>query len=182
MGSTFPEIDDRLREFIEAQKMFFVSTAPLSGEGLLNLSPKGLGSFRILDSTTVAYLDLPGSGIETVAHLRENGRIVVMFCAFEGPPKILRLHGKGEVIEPGEPGFDELVSQFPEKPIVRAVIRIKVGRIADSCGWGVPLMEYQNDRRDWYDFVEKLGPEKMDSAMRHMNSKSIEGMPALQFP
>ena len=119
MGKIFEAIDDKLRAFIEKQQMFFVGSAPLSGDGLINISPKGLDAFRIIDEHTVAYLDLGGSGIETVAHSKENGRVVIMFCAFDGPPKIVRLHGRAEVHEPGSAIYDELVALFPEMPGTR---------------------------------------------------------------
>src|SRR5262245_63376087 len=113
MGKVYDAIDGPIADFIRAQRVFFVATAPLAAEGHVNLSPKGLDSFAILDPHTVAYIDLTGSGIETVAHLRENGRITICFCAFEGPPKILRLSGRGEAIEPGHPDFTALAARFP---------------------------------------------------------------------
>jgi len=142
MGKLYESIDDSLVEFIQAQKMFFVATAPLSGDGLVNVSPKGLDSFRVLDSQTVAYADLTGSGIETVAHLKENGRIVIMFCSFDQTPKILRLHGRGDVIERSHADFAQLQSLFPEYIGLRSFIRIRCERISDSCGWGVPRYEF----------------------------------------
>src|SRR5262249_23538551 len=131
MGKLFESIDDGLACFIAAQHVFFVSTAPLAADGHLNLSPKGLDTFRVIDAHTVAYLDLTGSGVETIAHLRENGRIVIMFCAFEGAPKILRLHGRGDVLEPGDPDFDRLRTLFGTHEAVRSIIRVDVHRIAD---------------------------------------------------
>src|SRR5579864_4196071 len=114
MGSVYPELDHGLREFIARQHVFFVATAPLAPGGHINLSPKGLDSFRILGPREVAYLDLVGSGVETVAHLRENGRVTLMFCAFEGRPRILRLYGRGRPIEPGDSGWENRVAIFPE--------------------------------------------------------------------
>src|ERR1700739_2839637 len=114
MGKTLKVIDESVRQFIEAQRIFFVATAPLDRDGHVNLSPKGLDTLRILGPTTVAYLDLTGSGIETVSHLKENGRIVLMFCAFQGPPKIIRLHGTGRVVEPEAPDFADLTGHFPK--------------------------------------------------------------------
>ena len=122
MGRTYDGIDVGLKHFLETQPVFFVATAPLSGDGLLNLSPKGLDSFRVLDPHTVAYLDLTGSGVETIAHLRENGRIVLMFCAFDGPPKIVRLHGRGEAVEPDDPRFPALAARFPTYLGTRSII------------------------------------------------------------
>ena len=131
MSKVYDRIDDGLARLISAQRLFFVATAPLDPGGHLNLSPKGLESFRVIDPHTVAYLDLTGSGVETIAHLRENGRIVLMFCTFEGPPKVLRLYGQGEPIEPGDPRFAGLQSRFPEQPGMRAIIVVALDRIAE---------------------------------------------------
>src|ERR1700685_976386 len=137
MGKHYPAIDDSVRKFIEAQPLFFVGSAPLDSEGHVNVSPKGLDTLRILGPLTIAYLDLTGSGIETVSHLKENGRIVLMFCAFQGPPRILRLHGRGTVIEVGHVDFPALAGRFPEHEGTRAIILIEVSRISDSCGYAV---------------------------------------------
>src|SRR5260370_30746 len=139
MGKVRSEIDDAAREFIAAQKIFFVASAPLDAGGHVNVSPKGLDTFRILGPTTVAYLDFNGSGVETIAHLKENGRIVLMFCAFQGPPDILRLYGSGRVVEAHEPEFAGLTSSFPVFESVRSMIVVEVSRVTDSCGYGVPL-------------------------------------------
>jgi len=179
MGKLYEGIDERLSQFIAAQKMYFVATAPLAGDGLLNLSPKGLDSFRILGPNTVAYQDLVGSGVETIAHLRENGRIVVLFCAFEGPPKILRLHGRGEAYEPGDAEYDALAASFPERPNMRAVIRIHVERISDSCGFGVPLYHFEGDRSQLDDWADRKGPEGIARYKVERNSKSLDGLPGL---
>lgn len=180
MGKVFEQIDTELRGFIEAQKLFFVASAPLAADGLVNLSPKGLDSFRILGPLEVAYLDLTGSGIETLAHLRENARVVFMFCAFEGRPRILRLHGRGEALEPGDARFDALRAHFPELPGARAVIRVDVQRIADSCGWGVPRYRFDGDRDQLPRFAEQLGPEKLDAARAQANRVSLDGLPGLR--
>src|ERR1700730_4581371 len=145
MGKVYAEIDANLRSSIEAQHVFFVGTAPLDKSGHVNVSPKGLDSLRVIGPQTVAYLDYVGSGAETIAHLRENGRILIMLCAFQGPPRILRLHGQGEVIEAGEQRFDELLGQCafvePATPQARrSIVVAQLDRIADSCGYGVPLM------------------------------------------
>src|SRR5437762_4546777 len=139
MGREYDRIDDRWRDWIARQPVFFVGSAPLAGDGHVNVSPKGPGgSLRVLDDRTVAYLDLVGSGIETVAHLRENGRIVVMFCAFEGPPRIVRLHGRGTVIQVGEPGYDELQRSLGFDSLetaevgARGIVTVSVERVADS--------------------------------------------------
>ncbi|MEE9285155.1 MAG: pyridoxamine 5'-phosphate oxidase family protein [Dehalococcoidia bacterium] len=179
MAQTFPGIDDRMAEFIRWQHVFFVATAPLSAEGHINLSPKGLESFAILDPRTVAYLDLMGSGIETVAHARENGRIVIMFCAFEGPPKIVRLHGRAETVERGDADFDRLVALFPPHEGVRSVIRVALERITDTCGYGVPLYQYQGQRTQLTRWVRSKGPEGLAAFQREYNAHSIDGLPGL---
>jgi hypothetical protein len=180
VGKVFDAIDTELRSFIESQQLFFVATAPLAGDGFVNLSPKGLDSFRILGPREVAYLDLTGSGIETLAHLRENGRICFMFCAFEGRPRILRLHGRGEALEPGDARWDGLRAHFPTIPGERAIIRADVQRIADSCGWGVPLFRYEGQRDQLPRFAEQLGPEKVAAAWEKWNRQSLDGLPGLR--
>src|SRR5262245_26152822 len=147
MGDVFTEITPARRRCIEAQKMFFVASAPLAGDGRVNLSPKGTDSLRVLDARTVAYLDYVGSGVETIAHLRENGRIVVMFCAFAGPPTIVRLHGRGVPVPPADPRFAGLLAAFPGEPAagLRSIIEVEVDRVSDSCGFQVPLMAYTGD-------------------------------------
>src|SRR5262245_32572530 len=141
MGKLYAEIDERLRAFIEAQHVFFVATAPAGAGGHVNLSPKGLDTFRILGPSQIGYLDYVGSGAETIAHLRENGRIVVMLCAFEGAPRIVRLHGRGRVLEPQDPEFAALRPRFPAETPARALICVDLERIGDSCGYGVPLYQ-----------------------------------------
>ena len=179
MGKMYPEIDERIAEFLGNQHVFFVATAPLSAEGRVNLSPKGLHSFAVLDPRTVAYLDLTGSGIETIAHLRENGRITLMFCAFEGPPKILRLQGRGEVIEPGHSAWEDLAARFPSHLGARAVIRVRVERIADSCGYAVPLMRFEGERDQLALWAERKGPEGLSAYRAAHNETSIDGLPGL---
>jgi hypothetical protein len=176
MGKTFDEIDDSLADLLLRQKMFFVATAPLLQDGHINLSPKGLDSFRILDQRTVAYADLVGSGIETVAHLKENGRIVLMFCAFEGSPKIVRLHGGGEVIESAHPEFESLRARFPDFIGLRTIIRVHCTRISDSCGFGVPLYEYRGQRTQLLDWADRKGVENLPEYQRQNNSRSIDGL------
>ncbi len=182
MGKIYEAIDDKLRSWISEREMFFVATAPSGDEGLLNCSPKGLDSFRVLGERSVAYLDLTGSGIETVAHLRQNGRIVIMFCAFGGPPKILRLYGKGIVHEPGSARFIELHSEFAATEGTRSIIEIDVTRIADSCGYGVPLMEFRGERGTLVDAAVKRGPEKMAEYRRKKNSLSLDGLAGWNEP
>ncbi len=176
MGKVYETIDDKLRQWVEAQKMFIVATAPLSGDGLINCSPKGMDTFRILGPTTVAYLDLTGSGIETIAHLKENGRIIIMFMAFEGGPKIVRFHGKGVVYEKGSDDFARQAQHFPDLPGARAVIQIEVNRIADSCGFSVPLYDYVSDRDILVDFSRNLGEEKLQYYRENKNSRSLDGL------
>ncbi len=180
MGKIFDHIDDKLAAWIGQQKMFFVASAPLDAEGLVNVSPKGLDSFRILGPTTVAFADLGGSGIETVAHLRENGRIVVLFNAFEGPPKIVRLHGRGEAVEAGDPDFETLLGHFPKFESVRSIIRIECTRISDSCGFGVPLYEFVGDRPQLTAWAERKGPEGIAAYRASKNAESLDGLPGLR--
>ena len=189
MGKVYEAIDERWRDWIAKQPMFFVGTAPLTGDGHVNVSPKGpIGSLRVLDDHTVAYLDIVGSGAETIAHLRENGRIVVMFCAFEGPPRILRLHGRGEVVLPGDDAFDELLDSCGfEQPSVpesrRSIVVVHVDRVADSCGYGVPLMDYAGERPHNDAASEKRmrvnGPNAFEDYKRKKNVESIDGLPAV---
>jgi hypothetical protein len=180
MGKTHTEIDSRLRAFVERQHVFFVATAPAALDGHVNCSPKGLDTLRVLGPTTVAYLDYTGSGAETIAHLRENGRIVLMLCAFEGPPNIVRFHGKGEVIEPGDAEFASLLAHFQPTLIVRSIIRIEVERISDSCGYAVPLMRYEADRQQLTLWTEKKGEAGIETYQRQKNAESIDGLPALK--
>lgn len=178
MGKLYTSIDDRLASFIRRQHVFFVGTAPAGAEGHVNLSPKGLDTFRILDPQSVAYLDLTGSGVETIAHLRENGRITVMFCAFDGAPKILRLYGHGTVLAPDAADFATLRPAFPPYEGVRSIIRVAVVRIADSCGFAVPQLAYQGDRSQLLEWVDHQGPHRLD-AYRAEHSSSIDGLVAL---
>jgi hypothetical protein len=180
MGKDYDQIDEKLAAFIGRQHVFFVGTAPDSPDGHLNVSPKGLDTFRILGSNTVAYLDLTGSGIETVAHLRQNGRITILFCAFEGRPLIVRLNGRGRVVEPGDDAWDGLIAEFPEYPGVRSIIVVDVKRIADSCGYAVPLYEYQGERSQLIHYAEKKGPEGMEAYKAEKNKVSIDGIAGLR--
>ena len=179
MGKVYDAIDDKLAAWIDRQRLFFVGTAPSGADGHVNVSPKGpMDSLRILDPHTIAYLDVIGSGAETIAHLRDNGRIVVMICAFEGPPRIVRLHGRGEVLEPGAIEFEAT----PPPGTERAVIRIAVERIADSCGYGVPLMRYEGHRPQYRKWAEsklrKGGEHALEDYMAQHNARSIDGLPA----
>jgi hypothetical protein len=180
MGKVYQAIDERLAQMIEAQHVFFVATAALSAEGTVNLSPKGLDSFAILDPHTVAYLDLVGSGAETIAHLRENGRITILFCCFEGSPRLLRLYGRGEAFEPGDEGFEALLPRFPDQGGVRSIIRVSVTRIADSCGFGVPLYRYEGQRTQLTAWAERKGEEELRKYQIENNRVSLDGLPALR--
>ncbi len=182
MGKVFDEISGKLATWIEAQSLFFVGTAPLAGDGHVNVSPKGdLRWFRIIGPRQVAYLDFVGSGAETIAHLRENGRVVVMFCAFDGPPRIVRLHGTGAVLLPVDEGFDELLASFdPPEHALRSLIRIDVDRISDSCGYGVPLMRFEGRRTQYDDWVDsQVRKNGLEAYVAEENAESIDGLPAV---
>jgi hypothetical protein len=189
VAKVFDGIDEQLERWIASQPLFFVGSAPLAPDGHVNLSPKGpIETLRVLDPHTVAYLDVVGSGAETIAHLRENGRIVIMLCAFQGPPRILRLHGRGEVLAASDPAFAELLGrcQFaePEVPQARrAIVRVQVDRVADSCGYGVPLMAYEGLRPHqdaWAAKKVRVGGEgALLEYQREKNAHSIDGLPAL---
>ena len=177
MGKLFDSIDDKLRAWIEAQPMWFVATAPLGADGHVNLSPRGHDSFSVLDDHRVAWVDYTGSGVETIAHLQENGRVCLMFCSFDSRPRIVRLHGTGTVSLPGEAAFEEVVALNPDHPSTRAVITVDVTRISDSCGWGVPIMEMTGERDLLRLQAEKKGPEGMTEYRVEKNTRSIDGLP-----
>lgn len=182
MGTLFNQIDQALEEFIRAQKMFFVATAPLDGAGHVNLSPKGLDTLRVLDPQTVAYLDYVGSGAETIAHVKENGRIVLMLCAFQGAPRIVRLHGRGSIFEPQDQEFSRLRGLFPAEPAGRAIVHISIDRIADSCGYGVPLYTFERNRSQLPDWAARKGPQGLHEYQVQKNRISIDGLQALRRP
>ena len=175
-------IDSGLREFIAGRPMFFVATAPTGADGHVNVSPKGMtGTFAILDELRVAYLDFHGSGAETTAHLRENGRITPMFCAFDGKPNIVRLHGTGRAVPAGDPRFAELLASFPQAPAthgVRAIIEVAVHRVSDSCGYAVPLMSYEGDRDLLVRWSSRRSDDDLADYRRAKNAASIDGLPA----
>jgi len=177
MGAVHSTITSELRDFIAAQPMFFVATAPLSPEGHVNLSPKGLESFAVLSPNRVAYLDLTGSGNETAAHLLENGRITMMFCAFEDPPKILRLYGSGKSVQPDDPQWNELADRFPDYPGLRQIIVVDVNRVQTSCGFGVPLMQLQSQRKKLNEWARQRGAQGLAQYRQKKNSRSIDGLP-----
>lgn len=179
MGKVLESIERSLQSWIRQQHIFFVATAPEDTNGHINCSPKGADSFRILDPLTVAYQDLTGSGVETIAHLKENGRILIMFCAFEGAPKIVRLHGKGEALLKDTAEYDKLALNFNYHPGTRAIIRVEVQRISTSCGYSVPLYDYV-DQRDVLDkWTEKKSPEELIAYRDKNNQVSIDGLPGL---
>jgi hypothetical protein len=191
MAKVFDEIDEHLRGWIARQSLFFVATAPLDPEGLVNVSPKGpIGSLAVLGPRRVAYLDVHGSGTETIAHLRENGRICVMLCAFEGPPRILRLHGRGEAVRNDDPRFEELYASadFADASIPearRSIVVVDVTRIGDSCGYGVPLMSLEGHREHHALSTAKRvrttgGPEEYEEFQRKRGARSLDGLPALE--
>lgn len=177
MAKVFPEITERLRSFIEAQHMFFVASAPLTADGHVNLSPKGMDCLRILGPLQVAYLDLTGSGNETSAHLQENGRITLMFCAFEGPPNILRLYGKGRTVVIGTPEWDQLLPLFPSYPGMRQIIVVDVERVQTSCGFAVPLYEFKGQRETLKKWAIAKGDDGLVEYWKEKNMTSIDGLP-----
>ena len=191
MGKLYPELDQRLRKFIARQAVFFVATAPCLTEdgngGHVNVSPKGYrDTFAILGPAAVAYLDLTGSGAETIAHLRQNGQITIMFCSFDREPKILRLYGMGRVVLPGEPQWDELAGHFPPPAgngaacgSQRAIIVVDVHRIADSCGYAVPVMELVAERDVLTRWADGKSAGELAAYRAQKNAVSIDGLPAL---
>ena len=179
MGKTYEGITPELAKWIEQQHVFFVATAPTASDGLINCSPKGMDTFRILGAHEVAYLDLTGSGIETVAHSHENGRVVFMFCAFEGPPKIVRLHGTSEVHPCGSAEYESLISMFPAYPGRRAIVRARLSRVGDSCGYAVPRYEYAGDRDTLVRWSELKGEEGLARYRAEKNREGLNGLPGL---
>lgn len=176
MAKVFDTISDNLREFINEQHMFFVGTAPLSADGHVNISPKGLDCLRILNANKVAYLDLTGSGNETSAHLHENGRITFAFCAFKGAPNIVRLYGQGHVVLPETPEWDELISLFTMYPGARQIIVADIDRVQTSCGYAVPLFDYVAERDTLVRWAEAKGPDGLVAYREEKNSRSIDSM------
>ena len=177
MGKTYESITPELREFIERQRMFFVASAPLEAGGHVNLSPKGLDCFRVLGERKVAYLDLTGSGNETSAHLEQNGRITLMFCAFDGDPKILRLYGRGRTVLPNAEGWADLAPHFDIALGMRQIIVADVERVQTSCGFGVPMFEFVGHRDLLPRWADKKGVDGLVEYRRTKNSVSIDGLP-----
>ena len=178
MGKEMEEITAEHKSFIEDQHLFFVTTAPLNEEGHINLSPKGFDCFRVLSPTRVGYLDIVGSGNETSAHLLENGRITFMFCAFDGPPKILRLYGKGKTVLPGDDEWDELSKQFTILPATRQIIVADIFKVKSSCGFGIPYYEYTGERDHAIKWAEKKGEDGLEEYKKEKNMVSMDGLPA----
>jgi len=178
MATLYDKITPEISAFIAKQQMFFVATAPSSG-GSINMSPKGLDSFVVLGPNEVAWLDLMGSGVETLAHLKDDGRITMMFCGFTGAPNIVRLYGTGEAVRPGDPQFDELRAHFGDFNAVRSVVRVDVTRTSDSCGFGVPLMEFKGDRRALIAWGDKKTPDELAAYERKKLATSIDGLPGI---
>ncbi|MGB8643677.1 MAG: pyridoxamine 5'-phosphate oxidase family protein [Anaerolineae bacterium] len=174
----YDSMTDRIEAFIRKQYLFFVATAPLNAAGHVNLSPKGVDSFRILSPTRVAYMDLIGSGNETAAHLLENGRITFMFCAFEGAPNILRLYGEGRAVRPGQPEWEELAAHFMIYPSTRQIIVADITRAQTSCGHGVPLYDYIGERDQHFKWAAKVGEAGLVAYQQKNNACSIDGLPA----
>jgi hypothetical protein len=177
MGKFYDSITDHHQEFIKSQHLFFVSTAPLNAVGHINLSPKGLDSFRILSSTRVAYMDIVGSGNETSAHILENGRITFMFCAFGGPPNILRLYGQGYTVLPADAEWTELSHHFDLVPSTRQIIVADISKVQTSCGFGVPFYEYTGERDHAHKWAEKKGPAGLEEYKKEKNLVSLDGLP-----
>lgn len=175
MGKFYPKISQRLQKFIEAQKIFFVATAPKNGR--INLSPKGMDSFRIVNEKRVLWLSVTGSGNETAAHLLENKRITLLFCAFDGPANILRIYGTGKEIKPSDDSWSEVISLFPSIPGTRQIFDITVESVGTSCGMGIPFYEYRGERSELNDWAKEIGPDGIANYWKEKNTTSIDGLP-----
>lgn len=178
MGKVLDALDGSLIDWIGEQHVFFVASAPSEG-GHVNVSPKGHDCFRVIDPTTVAYLDLTGSGAETIAHTRENGRITVMFCAFDGPPRVLRLFGRGTAFSLGSARFEELAPRFDVLPGARAIVTVDVDRVQTSCGYSIPFLDYREDRPTLTQWATRKGDDGLAEYWATKNAESIDGLPAL---
>jgi hypothetical protein len=179
MAKFYERLDESLKKFIGKQKMFF--TASAAADGRVNLSPKGIDTFRCLDDTTVAYLDLTGSGNETAAHVSENGRITIMFCSFSGKPLILRIYGQGEIVRPDDELWEKLHENFPEYAGERQIVLINIESVQTSCGFGVPVYEFKRERTDLIKWAERKGDDGIRQYWRDKNQKSIDGLPTNIF-
>lgn len=184
MAEVLDGIDERLGGWLLRQHVFFVGTAPAALDGHVNVSPKGVGgTFAVLDPLQVAYLDLTGSGVETVAHLRDNGRITLMFCAFDGPPDVVRLQGRGEVVLPEDPAYDGLLAAFRVRPPgIRSVVRVRLDRVSSACGFAVPLMDHREDRTLLSSWAQRRGPAALEDYRAQKNARSVDGLPGLPVP
>jgi hypothetical protein len=179
VGRTYDGIDDELSAWLVKQPLWFVGTAPLAADAHVNVSPRGHDTFSVLGPHRVAWVDYTGSGIETIAHIRENGRICLMFCSFDERPKIVRLHGRAAIAMPGDPAYDDVVARHPSHPSTRAVVVVDVDRISDSCGFGVPVMELAGERDLLKRGAERRGPEGLAEYRKTKNAHSIDGLPGL---
>lgn len=177
VSSEIERIDPALAGWLEHQPVFFVGTAPSAPEGRVNVSPKGLDSFRVLGEREVVYQDLTGSGIETIAHLRDNGRIVLMFCAFDGRPRIVRLHGRGTAVLAGDPRFERFAERFGDHRGRRAFVHVAVERVSSSCGFGVPVMTLEGPRDALDRWTANKSDDELDAYRRRRNAASIDGLP-----
>lgn len=178
MAKKYSELTPALQTFIAQQQMFFTASAPLSEDGRVNVSPKGIDTFRYLSPTQVAYLDLTGSGNETAAHVKENGRLTIMMCSFAGKPTILRMYGKGRIVRSPDPDWDKLYSFFDSVPGERQIVLLDIELVQTSCGFGVPLFEFKRHRDELVKWAERKGEEGLQSYRRNNNSKSLDGLPA----
>ena len=178
MGKAFTTITDEMQAFVERQHLFFVASAPLEG-GHVNLSPKGLDSFLILNPTQVAYLDLTGSGAETIAHVRENGRLTIMFCAFEGLPNIVRFYGQARIVLRDDPEFDKLYQRFPDHGAARSIVLLDIDRTSTACGYSVPMMHYVKDRPTLTDWAKAKSDQEIRAYWKEKNTTSIDDLPAV---
>jgi len=182
MGKVYATISDELATWIKAQRIFFVATAPLAATGHVNVSPKNCDALKVLGPLELAYQDYTGSGAETAAHIRENGRIVIMFCAVEGPPKIVRLHGSATLISRSDVRFAKVSEHFANNPGTRAFIHVVVGRVSDSCGFGVPIYEFKAHRDTLTRWADRKGPAELERYRSEKNLQSIDGLPAFDLP
>jgi len=177
MSKTIPALDDALISWITTQPVFFVATAPDGPGGHVNVSPKGHDTFRVLDPMRVAYLDLTGSGAETIAHLRQNGRITVMFAGFTGPPRIVRMHGRGTVHERNSDGYQSHRHRFEDMAGARAIIEIVIERLSTSCGYSVPFLDFKEERPTLTQWASRKSPEELEAYRAETNATSIDGLP-----
>ena len=179
MGTVYDGIDETLAGWLESQPLWFVASAPLAGAGRVNVSPRGRDTLSVLGPHRLGWVDLTGSGVETIAHLRENGRITLLFCSFAARPRIVRLRGHGTVELPGTPAYDEVVARHPAHPGARAVVLVEVERVSDSCGFGVPVMQVVGERDLLRLSAERRGPAGLTAYRAERNAESIDGLPGL---